>query len=574
MRWIFNFFLNKRTDSNLVYTFFCNVKLVFKNFWKKNFNSIIRTTYVRLLNEFFTKLFKFDMQEFKKNFINNFWLRILKFFYLKLFCMKNTDEFLEQFFPILVKHLYIRTVVNKSVIYTIKKQKDVQSFKKEYKKVRYEEIRNLSKKTKVLISTDLFHIFDNFFVYIFSFIFKKALLTYSYKNNKIDLKLSQTKNNFIYQLNNKDYKQTLNLFGYGLKFLWKGVRLWILGIICGFSIIYYCLVVKLLPFNKVLFQWFLIIMFFYWLISGFVFFIKKYQYRYFTSSIQRFWRRSFIIFWVIEGFLFCIFIYLTVNANNEPVFMYDNSQVYKTHLFSWRYFLIKIFPSTLLIIFSYFVLLSIKWNIFSKSNMLVLMITIILLFIMWQEFYQFFHILSYYGNLSWVYDIEDHLWNLEVEFRRTRIVNHYVTICLAAKFWHLIFVLGFWLFFILRCLEIGRIRYPLFSANHQNFIIVYIMSWVYMYPWFKYIWKKFIEMPYFWFYVNTRRLGFFIFFNDLKLFYLSISDLILNCFYLFDFNFHFKGFDFFYWHNSSDVTGYTQYKKNYIRDNFIKSIYK
>ena len=571
MRWIFNFLLNKRTDSNLVYIFFCKIKLVFINFWKKNFNSIIRITYVRLLNQFFIKLFKMDIPQFKKNFTNNFWLRILKFLYLKLFCMKNTDEFLEQFFPIFIKHFYTRVEINNVVTYTLK---DAQLFKKEYKKVRFEKVRNLSKKTKVLTSTDLFYTFDNFFVYIFSFIFRKTLLTYFYKNNKINLKLSQTKNNFIYQLNNKDYKETLNLFGYGLTFLWKGVRLWLLGIICGFSIIYYCLVIKLLPFNKILFQWFLIIMFFYWLISGFVFFIKKYQYRYFTSSIQRFWRRSFIIFWVIEGFLFCIFIYLTVNSNNEPVFMYDNSQVYKTHLFSWRYFLIKIFPATLLIIFSYFVLLSIKWNIFSKSNMLVLIITIILLFIMWQEFYQFFHILSYYGNLSWVYDIEDHLWNLEVEFRRTRIVNHYVTICLAAKFWHLIFVLGFWLFFILRCLEIGRIRYPLFSANHQNFIIVYVMSWVYMYPWFKYIWKKFIEMPYFWFYVNTRRLGFFVFFNDLKLFYLSISDLFLNFFYLFDFNFYFKGFDFFYWHNSSDVIGYTQYKKNYIRDNFIKSIYK
>ena len=75
-------------------------------------------------------------------------------------------------------------------------------------------------------------------------------------------------------------------------------------------------------------------MFFYWLVSGFVFFFKKYQYRYFTSAIQRFWRRSFTIFWAIEGCIFVIFLYLTLNANQEPVYMYDNSQIYKTHLFS------------------------------------------------------------------------------------------------------------------------------------------------------------------------------------------------------------------------------------------------
>ena len=194
--------------------------------------------------------------------------------------------------------------------------------------------------------------------------------------------------------------------------------------------------------------------------------------------------------WCFDNQIFIIFIYLTLNSNQEPVFMYDESQVYKTHLFSWRYFIIKIFPATLLIIFSYFILLSLKWNVFSKSNFLCLLVTALLGYILWQEFYQFFHLMSFYGNLAWVYDVEEHLWNLEVEFRRTRITNHYVTICLVAKFWHLVFVVVFWMFFVLRSLEFGRIRYPLMSANFQNFIIVYIMSWAYMYPWFKYIWKS------------------------------------------------------------------------------------
>lgn len=416
---------------------------------------------------------------------------------------------------------------------------------------------------------------DSLYIYFYYYIYSKYILFSMYKNNKINLKLTQTKNNYIYNLNKGGYNDNLLLFFYGIKSIWNGIRLWIFSVFIGLIIIYYCLVIKLLPFTKIIFQWFLLTMFFYWLVSGFVFFVKKYQYRYFTSSLQRFWRRSYIIFWAIEGFLFMIFIYLTLNSNQEPVFMYDNSQVYKTHLFSWRYFLIKIFPSTLLIICSYFILLSLKWNVFSKSNFLCLLVTAVLGYIMWQEFYQFFHLMSFYGNLNWVYDVEEHLWNLEVEFKRTRITNHYVTICLVAKFWHLVFVFIFWMFFVIRCLEIGRIRYPLFSANYQNFIIVYIMSWVYMYPWFKFIFKKFLEMPYFWFYVNTRRMGTFIFFNDFKLFFLSIISTFSNIFFLFGdaFNYHFTNFNFFYWHNSSDLTGYSQYKKNFIRDNFIKNLY-
>jgi hypothetical protein len=219
-----------------------------------------------------------------------------------------------------------------------------------------------------------------------------------------------------------------------------------------------------------------------------------------------------------------------------------------------------------------------KWNIFSKSNYFISYITVLLLYIVWQEFYQFFHLMSFYGNLNWVYDIDDRLWNLEVEFRRTRIVNHYVTICLVAKFWHVIFVLVFWVFFISKCLELGRIRYPLFSANYQNFIIIYVMSWVYMYPWFKNMFKRFFEAPYYWFYVNTRRVGLFIFFTDMKLHFISFFEdlyffiqpylFLLNRVYLKNF----QMFDFYYWNNSLSGFGGMDHRKSYIREHIIKYI--
>lgn len=278
--------------------------------------------------------------------------------------------------------------------------------------------------------------------------------------------------------------------------------------------------------------------------------------------------RSLIIFWAIEASLFLVFVYFIFNSSQEPVHVYDNIQIYKTHFYSWRYFLAKIILSTLLVIFTYILLLSIKWNTFSKANNLVLIITVILLYVAWLEFYQLFHLMNCYGNINWVYDFTEHMWDLELEFKRSRIVNHYVTIGLVAKFWHIVFAVVFWVFFILRGIESSRYRYPLLVANLQNFLIIYVMSWLYMYPWFKYSARKVMDMPYFWFFVNNRRFGLFLFFNDIKLYLFGLRDLIGSM----SIPTLFRGSPFFYWHESSTTLGYTHFHKNNIRNVIIRQL--
>jgi hypothetical protein len=75
-------------------------------------------------------------------------------------------------------------------------------------------------------------------------------------------------------------------------------------------------------------------MFGYWLISGFVFFIKKYQFGKYTSVVQRFWRRTYILFWLIEITTFSVFLFLTINASQESFYMFDQISIFKTHLYS------------------------------------------------------------------------------------------------------------------------------------------------------------------------------------------------------------------------------------------------
>jgi hypothetical protein len=386
------------------------------------------------------------------------------------------------------------------------------------------------------------------------------------------IRLKQTNNGFYLNYIEKNttfFFYWKNIFLTGWIYIWKALRYWFFAFIIGVFIFYYLCVIRLIPFNKIFFEWTCLLMFSYWLLSGFVFFVKKYQFGKYTSVIQRFWRRSYILFWLLEGFLFIIFLYLTINASAEPFYMYDQIQIFKTRLFSWRFFIFKLLPLTFLIVISYIYLLSVRWTTFSKNILFLISLTGVLTYIVWIEFYQFFHILNFYGNLYWVYDIEEHVWTLEVEPRRTRIVTHYTNLLMILKFWHIVFIYGFWLFFLLRSCEIKRVRYPLLSANLQNFIILYLFAWVSMYPWFKFYYRKALDAPYYWFYLNNRNYGFRIFWNDLKLLFYSLTNnlslsLFINRLY------GFNTFSFFYWTTYNSESTFNGFKQHFIKNEIIR----
>jgi len=435
-----------------------------------------------------------------------------------------------------------------------------------------DSVRNSEREQTILTKGLFFYLLDFIIIYTYG----NKLWFYNNKANKtMSFKIKQTTNNRFYFFwnNSESIHNNIQVVNYGIKSVWKHVRFWVLPLTICLLFVYYSFVIKSLPFSKVLFSYVIIGNMAYLLISGFVFFIKKYQYRLYTSVIQRFWRRTLMVFWLIEATLFSIFIYFMFNASQEPMYVYDTIQIYKTHFYSWRFFLVKIILSSLLITFTYMLLLATKWNSFSKTNNIVFIITLLLLYIAWLEFYQMFHLMNLYGTTNWMYDFTEHMWNLELEFKRTRIVNHYVTIGLIAKFWHIVFAVVFWIFFVLRGLESSRYRYPLLVANIQNFLIIYFMSWLYMYPWFKFITRKAMDMPYFWFFVNNRRFAIFLFFNDIKLYFFGICDLT-NVWYQTITTHIYKKSPLYYFIESSNSVGFTQYRKHHIRDLILNKLNK
>jgi len=425
------------------------------------------------------------------------------------------------------------------------------------------------KNTFYVLLKNNFYVLDIIFYKLYSFKYlKEHDFIKVYRNF---FRLIHIKKGF-YVSNYDDFKKLnflrfkkLNFFS-GYIYFYRYFKFIIL-LLLVFFYIYISLLFRLLPFNKLFFSWVCVIMFCYWLISGFVFFIKKYQFGKYTSAIQRFWRRSYILFWLIEGSTFSVFLYLTFNSSQESYYMFDNISFFKNHLFSWSFFLFKLILVVILLLFTYYLLISLKWNLFNKINLYLLIITILLTFITWSEFYQFYHILNFYGNLNWIYDLDEHFWSLEYDVTRSRIGNHYLMILFILKFWHIVFIYGFWIFFILRGIELNKVRYSLLSANLQNFVILYIFSWVFMYPWFKFFFRFILSNPYYWFYINNKRIIFRIFFNDIKLYYLSILDsfFFLRSFYKFEYS-------FFYFKEVTFSNNFESCRKNIIKNIVLKRL--
>lgn len=96
-------------------------------------------------------------------------------------------------------------------------------------------------------------------------------------------------------LTNKNYKSYSNSL-FNLKTLINFFKYALIGLVLSSSCIIFLVSLKSSGMLKFLVSWFCVFFFYYLLISGFVFFLKKYRFSKFTGAIQRFWKRSFIIF--------------------------------------------------------------------------------------------------------------------------------------------------------------------------------------------------------------------------------------------------------------------------------------
>jgi hypothetical protein len=243
---------------------------------------------------------------------------------------------------------------------------------------------------------------------------------------------------------------------------------------------------------------------FFWLFSGFNFFLKRYRFGKFTSALQRFWKRTNAYFWLIEGFLFSLFFYYYLNSSQEPLYMYDESslnQTYLTNLPSTYFsFILVIF----MIFYSYYLLLNIVNLNFKQKLTHLTIITIFLFFIFLLESYQFYYIITVFFENMWSYDIENNLWVLNYESPRIRVKQQYLILAMIAKYWHFLFIFFSWLFLVFKVYEQKKIYYPLFGVNLQNFILLFCLNILFSLSWLKWLIRRYYDIIYFWFFTDSN----------------------------------------------------------------------
>lgn len=286
-----------------------------------------------------------------------------------------------------------------------------------------------------------------------------------------------------------------------------------------------------IDFTKQIAVWYLVFISYYLLMSSFNSFLVKYRYGKFTSAIQRFWKRTGMIFWLIEGFLFLLFFYYFLNSSQEPLYMFDYSNLNQEFVIQLKNSYKNMILLSLAIYASFILILNLNFFLFTQSIVILFLISLIIFYTLYVESYQFVYIINLFVDKDWIFDEIEQLWVLEAEENNLRVKQQYFILCLIAKYWHFIFIFISWFFFLIKSLESSKISITLLGYNTQNLLILYILNLLCLAQWFKVVFKKFFDVTYFWFHLQYDEkftVNFLIEFWNITINYISFNNTVMG----------------------------------------------
>jgi len=364
----------------------------------------------------------------------------------------------------------------------------------------------------------IFNYFNIMYLNIYLFLQNKTFFlvffnftSYSKSNNKFFFRnMFYSKNLKFINLNTFNSKYWTIIYNY--------IKAILLALFISIFIFIYLIYFFNLMFLKQLAIWFIIGNLFFWLISGFNFFLKRYAFSKFTSAIQRFWKRANMCFWLVEGFLFLLFYYYYLNSSQEPSYMYDFSSLNQEYLLNLESAYISIYLLVVISFLFYFILLSLSSFVIYQLCFLLLVSSALIFYIFFLESYQFYYLINLFIENTWVYSEDTNSWQLNYESCRYRTKFYYMTLCLIAKYWHFIFIFLSWIFLLVKFYESKKLSYTLFSYNMQNFLILIVLNLLTYSQWIKFIFRRYLDLVYFWFYTNYDIKNFYLIWREAALF--------------------------------------------------------
>lgn len=267
--------------------------------------------------------------------------------------------------------------------------------------------------------------------------------------------------------------------------------------------------------------WLFIIVIFllYFFISTFFNFSKTYSVNKYTSQTQRFWKRTFGIFWGLEFTLFGIYLYLTLispaelasYSNNYKEIVTGLNVVKNTHYHLFYFFIL------LSVNFLYMYLLFLKKkNKFHVFKIILFVLNFFYCYILYYEFLKIYYSSGWGANIThttvksiipaqefntlnqynsdfyltensnnFYFKVPNNLYTLwseiSVEKQWVRTFRHFCYILIILKFWHIFFIFVYFSLSTVKFLETNYLSFDSISSNHQNAIYIlwfYIFSYV------------------------------------------------------------------------------------------------
>lgn len=376
--------------------------------------------------------------------------------------------------------------------------------------------------------------------YFFIYLVKREVAFSHYKEN---FAIFFQENFFFFYINfyTSQIAKTIIIY---LRIIFFNIKWILISALISFVYFFFSLFYLQIEFTKQLAIWFILFIVFYLLMSTFNNFLNKYKYGKFTSAIQRFWKRTGMTFWLLEGFLFIIFFYYFLNSSQEPLYMHDYSSLNQELLIQLKTSYKSMILISLAIYFSFIMILNNNYLNYYQNIILLTLISLIIFYTLYIETYQFIYIISLFTDKNWIFDDITQSWVLEFEQNTLRTKQQYFVLCLIAKYWHFIFIFISWFFFLIKCFEINKINYTLMGYNVQNLLILYILNLFCLVQWVKWSFKKFLELTYYWFHIQY----------DEKFFILIIQEIISIVFSFVNFdNFNYS----IDWQNISNILYYS-----------------
>lgn len=278
----------------------------------------------------------------------------------------------------------------------------------------------------------------------------------------------------------------------------------------------------------------------YWFLSIFIYLYKKSQFGVFTRIIQRFWKRALWLFWLIELFLFFIYLFLAIISPQEVAYMLDNTQLILDYSLNLKNFFIITFNALIIILLINIQLLLHKTNSF--KILLNVSITVLLIRAAFDDFLQFYSINNFYSGYSWSHakleSESDNLtvykttvlgvWEQEVVEIKNRTILHYLYLLIFLKLWHTVFILMVYIFLENATLRTNNLSYNTLAANLQNFYFLMFFNYILKITLLKAYLGYFGTYVFYWFFINYNIYDFSYIYALFSLDYLKFlwNDLI------------------------------------------------